>query len=118
MQVICPWLHMNARSVTQSCPTLCDTMDCSPPGSSVHGIFQARILAWVAISYSRESFRTRDKNPYLLHWQADSFPLSHRGSPSLAISPFKALISLEFINLGIKCRDTSSPLMEKIYGLL
>ena len=33
--------------VTQSCPTLCDPMDCSPPGSSVHGIFQARILKWV-----------------------------------------------------------------------
>ena len=39
----------------QSCPTLCDPMDCSPPGSSVHGIFQARILELVAISYSRGS---------------------------------------------------------------
>ena len=37
--------------VAQACPTLCDLMDCSPPGSSVHGIFQARILQWVAISY-------------------------------------------------------------------
>ena len=36
--------------VAQSCPTLCDPMDCSPPGSSVHDIFQARILEWVAIS--------------------------------------------------------------------
>ena len=36
--------------VAQSCPTLCDHMDCSPPGSSVHGILQARILEWVAIS--------------------------------------------------------------------
>ena len=35
--------------VTQSCPTLCDPMDCSPPGSSVHGSFQARVLEWVAI---------------------------------------------------------------------
>ena len=43
---------MDACSVTQSCPTLCDPMDCSLPGSSVHGIFQARILEWVAISYS------------------------------------------------------------------
>ena len=39
--------------VAQSCPTLNDTMDCSPPGSSIHGIFQARILGWVAISFSR-----------------------------------------------------------------
>ena len=40
-------------SVAQSCPTLCDPMDCSPPGSSVHGILQARILEWVAICFSR-----------------------------------------------------------------
>ena len=38
--------------VTQSCPTLCDPVDCSPPGSSVHGILQARILEWGAISFS------------------------------------------------------------------
>ena len=43
-----------------SCPTLCDPIDCSPPGSSVHGIFQARILEWVAISFSRWSSRPRD----------------------------------------------------------
>ena len=41
--------------VAQLCPTLCDRMDCSPPGSSVHGILQARILEWVAISFSRGS---------------------------------------------------------------
>ena len=46
--------------VTQSCPTLCDPMDCSPPGSSVHGIFQARILEWVAISFSRGTSWPRD----------------------------------------------------------
>ena len=40
---------------TQSCPTLCDPMDCSPPGSSVHGILQARILKCVAIPFSRGS---------------------------------------------------------------
>ena len=38
--------------VAQSCPTLSDPMDCSPPGSSVHGIFQARVLEWVAIAFS------------------------------------------------------------------
>ena len=46
--------------VTQSCPTLCDPMDCSLPGSSVHGIFQARIVEWVAISFSRRSSQPRD----------------------------------------------------------
>ena len=41
--------------VAQMCPTLCDPMDCSPPGSSVHGIFQARIMEWVSISSPRGS---------------------------------------------------------------
>ena len=47
-------------SVAQSCPTLWDPMDCSPPGSSVHGIFQARILEWVAIPYFRGLSQPRD----------------------------------------------------------
>ena len=47
------------REVAQSCPTLCDPMDCSLPGS-VHGILQARILEWVAISFSRGSSQPRD----------------------------------------------------------
>ena len=48
-------------SVTQSCPTLRHPVDCSPPGSSVHGILQARRLEWVAISSSRGSSRPRDQ---------------------------------------------------------
>ena len=47
-------------SVVQSCLTLCDPVDCSLPGSSVHGILQARILEWVAMSSSRGSSRPRD----------------------------------------------------------
>ena len=47
--------------VAQLCPTLCDPMDCSLPGSSVHGILQARILEWVAISFSRGSSQHRDQ---------------------------------------------------------
>ena len=46
---------MNVKSeseVAQSCPTLCDPMDCSLPGSSVHGVFQARVLEWGAIAFS------------------------------------------------------------------
>ena len=46
--------------VVQSCLTLCDPMDCSLPGSSIHGIFQARILEWIAISFSRRSSQPRD----------------------------------------------------------
>ena len=47
--------------VTQSCPTLCDPMDCSLPGSSLHEILQARVLEWVAISFFRGSSRPRDR---------------------------------------------------------
>ena len=47
--------------VANSCPTLCDPMDCSPPGSSVHGISQSWILEWVAISSSRGSSRPRNQ---------------------------------------------------------
>ena len=70
--------------VFQSCLTLCDSVDCSPPGSSIHGIFQARILKWVAVSSSRRSSPTQGLNLHLLHllhWQANSLPLSHQGSP-------------------------------------
>ena len=47
--------------VAQLCPTFCDPTDCSPPGSSVHGILQARILEWVAISFSRDSSQLKDQ---------------------------------------------------------
>ena len=47
--------------VTQLCPTLCDSMDYSPPGSSVHGILQPRIVEWVAIPFSRGSSQPRDQ---------------------------------------------------------
>ena len=49
------WKTERRVSVAQSCPTVCDPMDCSPPGSSVHGILQARILEWVVIPFSRRS---------------------------------------------------------------
>ena len=47
--------------VAQSCSTLCDPVDCCPLGSSIHGFLQARILEWVAISFSRESSQPRDR---------------------------------------------------------
>ena len=46
--------------VTQSCPTLCDLTDCTPPGFSVHGILQARVLEWIAIPFSRGTSQPRD----------------------------------------------------------
>ena len=52
---------MKWSEVAQTCPTLCDLMDGSLPGSSIHGIFQARILEWVAISFSGGSSQLRDR---------------------------------------------------------
>ena len=73
---------MCARSL-QSCLTLCDPMDCSLTGSSVHGTLQARILEWVAVSSSRGSSPSRDWTwvSYLVHWQAGSLPLAPHGKP-------------------------------------
>ena len=51
------WASEGESEVAQSCPTLCDLMDCSPPGSSIHGIFQARVLEWGAVSFSRTGQR-------------------------------------------------------------
>ena len=56
-------VFQHSTSLTQLCLTLWDPMDCSPPGSSLHGILQARILEWVAISFSRGSSRPRDQTP-------------------------------------------------------
>ena len=53
-------LNYSESEVAQSCPTLCDPMDCSLQGFSIHGIFQARIVEWVTISFSRGSSRPRD----------------------------------------------------------
>ena len=47
--------------VAQACLTLCNAMDCSLPGSSIHGILQARILEWVAVPFSRVSSQLRDR---------------------------------------------------------
>ena len=65
----------NVCSVAKSCPSLCDTMDCSPPGSSVHVILQARILEWVVVSFSRWCSWPRDQTHVscigrriLYHW--------------------------------------------------
>ena len=66
---------------TQSCPTLCHPMDCSLPASSVYGIFQARILEWVAISCSRGSSQPRDQIP--VSHTANRHSLSHQQSPDL-----------------------------------
>ena len=79
----CPWswTTLCACSVAQSCLALCDPMDCSPPGSSVHGILQARILQWVAMPSSRGSSPTQGSNLCLLNCRGILYLLRHLGSP-------------------------------------
>ena len=107
MSLISLNIYTYSSEVTQSCPTLCDPVDSSPPGSSVHGILQARILEWVAISFSRGS--------------------SQPGSPALqagALSskpPRKAIYVLNFkiLELAIKCLSSLSlPFIIYFCGML
>ena len=70
---VCVCVCVRARASTQSCLTGCDPVDCSLPGSCVHGILQARILEWVAIYFCRGSSRLRDLL-CLLHWRQILYP--------------------------------------------
>ena len=76
-----PNLKNTDIEVAQSCLTLRNTMDCSQPGSSVHGILQARILEGAVMPSSRASSQSRDQTHVscLLHWQAGSLPLGPPG---------------------------------------
>ena len=60
-QISINWWRRTKCVFSQSCLTLCNPMNCSPPGLSVHGIFQARILEWIAIPYSRGISQPRDR---------------------------------------------------------
>ena len=96
-----------AARLLQSCLTLCDPKDCSPPGSSLHGVLQARILEWVAMPFSRESSPPRDRTHIswigrwiLYHWATMRSPIVQRSpildsrfliSTSSSLSVFKNL---------------------------
>ena len=79
------WVSKVKVLVTKSCLTLCNAMDCSPPGSSVRGILQARILEWAVIPYSRGSSLTQGFNRGLSHMQRDFLPFELSGK--LQIKP-------------------------------
>ena len=75
-----PYIEIkNVKSLSRV--RLCDSMDCSPPGSSVHGIFQARVLEWVAISFSRGSSWTKDQTQIPCILGRRFYHLSLQGSP-------------------------------------
>ena len=87
----------------QSCPTLCDPMDCSPPGSSVHGILRSRILEWVAMPSRGSNLHLL----HLLHWQAGSLPLAPSGKFS----------SVQFSSVTQSCPTLCDPVNRSTPGL-
>ena len=95
------WLLKRKSEVTQSCPTPCDPMDCNLPGSSVHEIFKARVLEWVASSFSRGSSWPRDwTHVSCTERRMDSLPLGLPGKPnteSNAIGAMRNNTLLSFI---------------------
>ena len=87
--------------------TLCNPMGCSQPGSIVHGIFEARILEWVAIFFSRGSFPNQGSKPGLPQCRQTHYPLSHQGSLSggqLFTAGVKGLSSLLSKGLNSKMK--------------
>ena len=91
---------------TQSCLTLCNPVDCSLPGSSVHEIFQARILEWVAITYSRGSSLPKDWTHISFNFcrrQEDSLPLCSLGSPEIFRMKPNILEIFQSWHLLLKC---------------
>ena len=83
-----------SESVSHSvCPTLCDPIHCSPPGSSVYGILQARILEWVAIPFSWGSSQPRDQTQVSINCRRIIYQLSHKESPRIlewVVYPFSS----------------------------
>ena len=90
LEIILQDLESESESeVVQLCLTLCDPVNCSLPGFSVHGILQARILEWVTISFSRGIFPTQGLNLGLPHWRQDSatpWIAEHQASLFITIS--------------------------------
>ena len=82
--------------VAQSCPTLCDPKDCSPPGSSIHGIFQAEVLEWVATSSSSGSSWPRNRTCVSRVVGRRFYHLSHQGSPIIHLVRTKKLQPLRW----------------------
>ena len=93
--------------VTQLCRTLCDPMDCSLPGSSIHGILQARILEWVAMPSSGNFPRDRIRVSCLLHWQEGSLPLALPGKPCRSVKNLMSKLPPPSPSLPIQ--DQSNP---------
>ena len=98
-----------AAKSLQSCPTLCSPMDHHPPGSSVHGILQARILEWVVVTFSRGSSQPRDRTQVSCI-MANSLPAEPQGKPKNtgvgSLSFLQRIFQTQELNQGLlHCRQ-------------
>ena len=102
MAAVLNYTFESESEVAQLCPSLCHPMDCSLPGSSVHGIFQATILEWAAISFSRGSSQPRDQTQVSRSVGRCFYHLSHQGSQkkNYTFSNFKLFMLLFLIELS------------------
>ena len=109
--------------VAQSCPALCDPMDCSPPGSSIHGIFQARVLEWVAISFSRGSSWPRDRT-WVSSTAGRRFTIwasreaLYLGIKNLANNSFVSSLKLTDCATGITLYNAPYPILSARFSVL
>ena len=109
------------KLVTQSCLTLCDPMDCSPPGSSVHGILQARILECIAIPFSRGSSQPRDRTQVSCI-AGRLYLMSHQGSQFISylysdIVKFKKFLTFDNFRLIKAVEFLSSNKQKKTFRI-
>ena len=105
----CHFLLQCMKVKVKSCPTLSNPMDCNLPGSSVHGILQARILQLVARSLLQGIFPTQGSNPHLLcllRWQAGSLPLVPPGKPVINTINLIQHPSAHIVTFFSVCGDT------------
>ena len=103
--------------VAQSCLTLCNPMDCSPPDFSVHGILQARTLEWVAHSLLQGVFPTQGSSSSLLHCRQILYHLSHQGSPCVKLFIFCCAVAQSCLTL-CDPMDCSMPGFPVLHHLL
>ena len=89
--------------IPQSCPTLCDAKDCSPPASLVHEISQARILEWAAIPFCRGSSQPRDRIQVSCIAGKYSFPSESPGKPSSLCTVCESLSQAPLLRVRVWC---------------
>ena len=101
---------MHESEAAQSCPTLSDPMDCSPPGSSIHGIFQARVLEWSAIAFSGallyQNVKMQISCPHFFHFKCkmlDIGTLLHAGKDKDAVELMETEKSEEHWEDSLTC---------------